>query len=145
MSAKVCYYVNMTDQYYLKEAIKVGNEVDAPYNFGAVVVKDGVIISREHGHVNEKNDPSLHSEVSAIASACRDLKTTDLSGATIYCSHEPCVMCFSCANWAKIKRVVYVTSKEDQKSFMYEFPKINLGALAKEAHYPIKLEQMSTD
>lgn len=31
----------MTDQDFLKKAIEVGNEVDEPYNFGAVVVKDG--------------------------------------------------------------------------------------------------------
>lgn len=88
----------MTDhQGYLAKAIAVGNHKPMPYNFGAVVVKDGKILSAEHGHVQETNNPSLHAEISAIIEACKKAGSNYIDGATLYSSHEPCMMCLGCA------------------------------------------------
>ena len=48
--------------------------------FGAVIVKDGKIISKGHNHVVVNNDPTCHGEIDAIRKACKTLKTFDLSG-----------------------------------------------------------------
>jgi len=132
----------MTDQDYLKQAIDVGNQVAKPYNFGAVVVKDGQVIAAEHGRVLETNDPSLHSEVSALAAAGKKLGNWQMDGATLYCSHEPCTMCFSCAAWAHIDRIVYVTPASEQEGFMYEFKEPNLQELIPKLMRSMTVEQM---
>lgn len=133
----------MTDSDYIIEAIKVGDLVEAPYNFGAVVVKDGEIIAVEHNHVHENNDPSLHSEVSAIATACKKLGSNHIDGAVLYCSHEPCIMCFSCAAWAHIDRIVYDIPAAEQDSFMYELKDQDLQELAKRLNRPVQVEHIA--
>ncbi len=119
----------MTDQDYLRLAIEEGNQQRPPRNFGALIVKDGVIIGRGHNHVYESNDPSAHAEITAIRKAATHLGTKDLSGCTMYGSHEPCLMCFSCAGWANIDRIVYAHSANEQ-NFSYEFDGISLQELA---------------
>ena len=47
-----------------------------------------------------------------MRAACQALQSTDLEGATLYASLEPCLMCFCTANWAGIKRIVYGFRKE---------------------------------
>lgn len=133
----------MTDQDFLKEAIKVGNKVQQPYNFGAVVVKDGEIISRDHARVFETHDPSAHSEVCAIRLAAKKLQTFDLSGCILYCSHEPCVMCFGCAAWAGIERVVFVSPASESQDVMYEFKQPDIIRLSKELRRPMKVERLA--
>lgn len=118
------------DQYYLRRATEIGNRKAEPHNFGAVIVKDGEIIGEDFNHVHEEHDPTLHAETSAIKNACKKYASHNLDGATMYGSHEPCLMCFSCAAWAGIDRVVYaVPAGED--GFMYEFKDYSLQDMAK--------------
>lgn len=81
--------------------------------FGAVIVKDGVIVGRGNNHVLAHNDPTAHAEIMAIRSACRKLKTYDLTGCVIYTSCYPCPMCLSAIIWANIKVAYYGNTKED--------------------------------
>lgn len=60
------------------------------------------------------NDPTSHAETSSIRDACKDLETTDLTGATLYASLQPCLMCFSVSNWANISRIVYGCKKTNE-------------------------------
>lgn len=131
----------MNDQDFLKEAVRVGNQKADPYNFGAIVVKDGEIIAADYNHVHEENDPTAHAETSAIRAACQKLGTYNLEGCTMYGSHEPCLMCFSCAAWARMDRVVYAKPASEITNFTYEFEGIQLQELAKHlARRPIKVE-----
>ena len=81
--------------------------------FGAVVVKDNVVVGVGNNHVVENNDPTAHAEVMAIRNACDTLKTFDLSGCQLYTSCYPCPMCLSAIIWANIKTVYYGNTKED--------------------------------
>lgn len=119
----------MTDQDFLRRATKIGSQVAEPYNFGAVIVKDGEIIGEGVNHVHELHDPSAHAEITALKMAAKKLANHNLDGATMYGSHEPCVMCFSCAAWANVNRVVYAVAANDQ-DFMYEFEGISLQDMA---------------
>lgn len=120
----------MTDQDYLKRAIEVGNRKEKPYNFGAVIVKDDEVIGEDFNHVHELHDPSAHAEVSALKMAAQKLGNHNLDGATMYGSHEPCLMCFSCAAWANVARVVYA-EPANEDNFMYEFRDYSLQDMAK--------------
>ena len=119
----------MTDQDYLKRATEVGNRKAEPYNFGAVIVKDGEIIGEDFNHVHETHDPSAHAETSALKMAGQTIGNHNLEGATMYGSHEPCLMCFSCAAWAGVSRVVYAVAANEQ-DFMYEFDGLSLQDMA---------------
>lgn len=81
--------------------------------FGAVIVKDGEVISTGHNHVVINNDPTCHGEVDAIRKACAKLGTFDLSGCEIYTSGYPCPMCFGAILWANIEKVYYGCNTTD--------------------------------
>jgi len=81
--------------------------------FGAVIVKNGKIISTGVNRVTVHNDPTAHAEVQAIRTAAKKLKTFDLSGCEIYSSCEPCPMCLSAVYWSRISRIYYGNTKRD--------------------------------
>jgi guanine deaminase len=85
-----------------REGIAFGNSP-----FGAVVVKDGVVVACAHNTVWPDTDPTAHAEVNAIRQAARALATIDLSGCVMYTTCEPCPMCLSAIHWARFDRVVY--------------------------------------
>ena len=120
----------MTDQDFLRRATEIGNKKAEPYNFGAVIVKGGEIIGEGFNHVHELHDPSAHAEITALKEAAKELGSHNLDGATMYGSHEPCLMCFSCAAWANVGRVVYAVAANEQ-NFMYEFEGVSLKDMAK--------------
>ena len=81
--------------------------------FGAIVVRDGVVIARAHNTVVPKHDPTAHAEVNAIRAACKKLGTFDLSGCDLYTSCEPCPMCAAAISWANISHVYYAADRFD--------------------------------
>lgn len=104
------------DKYFLWEAIKQSQKSlkDGGFPAGAVVVKDGKIISRGVSQGFKLNDSTSHSETSSIRKACRKLKTTNLQGSILYASLQPCLMCFSAANWAGISKIVFGCQKTEK-------------------------------
>ena len=81
--------------------------------FGAVIVRDGVIVGEGTNRVTEKNDPTAHAEVTAIRAAGQQLGTYVLRGCEIYTSCEPCPMCLSAIYWAHLDRIWYGNSSAD--------------------------------
>lgn len=81
--------------------------------FGAVIVKDGLLIASSANKVVPENDPTAHAEVSAIRLACKELGTHNLSGCEIYTSCEPCPMCLGAIYWARIDKIYYANTKID--------------------------------
>lgn len=75
--------------------------------FGAVIVKDGVVIAKAHNTVLKNHDATCHGEVNAIRKASKKLNTFDLSGCEIYTTGEPCPMCLGAILWSNISKVYY--------------------------------------
>ncbi|MEM1283219.1 MAG: nucleoside deaminase [Chlamydiota bacterium] len=73
--------------------------------FGAVIVKDGVIISEGYNQVIKHHDPTWHAEIHAIREACKALGTPHLEGCDMYTSAECRLMCLSAAYWAHIRHI----------------------------------------
>ena len=88
--------------------------------FGAVVVKDGVVVGEGRNSVVPNHDPTAHAEVMAIRSACATLGTHDLSGAVIYTSCEPCPMCLGAIWWARIAEIVYGNDRTDAAAIGFD-------------------------
>ncbi len=91
-----------------EKSVKLGSSP-----FGAIIVRDGVIIARAHNTVVLKKDPTAHAEVNAIRLACKKLGTFDLSGCDLYTSCEPCPMCAAASTWANISHVYYAADRKD--------------------------------
>jgi guanine deaminase len=78
--------------------------------FGAVVVKDGVVIAKGVNQVTATNDPTAHAEMVAIRVACQVLGTFQLTGCTFYASCEPCPMCLGALYWARPDKVYFANT-----------------------------------
>ena len=79
--------------------------------FGAVIVKNNQVIALAHNEVISSNDPTAHAEIMAIRKACKKLNNFSLKGTVLYCTGEPCPMCFSAIHWARIEKVFYCCKK----------------------------------
>lgn len=88
--------------------------------FGAVIVKDGVIVGEGHNQVTSTNDPTAHAEVVAIREACKNLGTFQLSDCELYTSCEPCPMCLGAIYWARPARVYYANTREDAANIGFD-------------------------
>lgn len=105
----------MTKNELMKRAIRLSEESveNGGGPFGAVIAKDGKIISEASNSVTIDHDPTAHAEVNAIRKACRKLGSFELSGCEIYCSCEPCPMCLGAIYWAHLDRIYYGNSRKD--------------------------------
>jgi tRNA(Arg) A34 adenosine deaminase TadA len=81
--------------------------------FGAVVVKNGVIVGEGFNRVLGTNDPTAHAEIIAIRAASAKLGTFELRGCELYTSCEPCPMCLAAAYWARLGRVHFACERAD--------------------------------
>ena len=87
----------------LKEAQKAYEKDEVPV--GAVVVKDGKIISRAHNLKETKNDTTCHAEILAIKKASKKIKAWRLEDCEMYVTLEPCSMCAGALIQSRIKKV----------------------------------------
>ena len=81
--------------------------------FGAVIVRDGVVVATGVNRVTIDNDPTAHAEVNAIRSACSKEHTFNLAGCIVYTSCEPCPMCLGAIYWAHIDKIYYGATQYD--------------------------------
>lgn len=112
----------MDDKTALREAINKSQESVDSGNFpvGAVIVRNGEILSSGISNGKKLNDPTVHAETSAIRDASQKLQTRDLSDTVLYSSLEPCLMCWAASIWALIPKVVYACSRSRVPGKHYE-------------------------
>jgi guanine deaminase len=103
------------DKKFLRKAIEIAASGirDGGGPFGAVIIKNGSIITGSNNRVVLNTDPTAHAELLAIREAARLLGTYDLSGCVLYTSCEPCPMCLGAIYWSGIKRVVYASGRHE--------------------------------
>lgn len=102
------------EEKYMKEAIKEANKArkKGEVPVGAVIVKNGKIISRGHNKREQKKNSLYHAEIIAIDKACKKLKNFRLEECEMYVTLEPCLMCAGAIIQSRIKKVVYGASDE---------------------------------
>jgi guanine deaminase len=110
----------MTDVDHLKfqrRAIELSARAALEYGtggaFGAVIAKDGKIVSEGMNRVVASHDPTWHAEMEAIRLACITLQSFKLSGCTLYTSAEPCPMCLATSYWAGLEAIHYSATVDD--------------------------------
>lgn len=108
---------------FMQEAIsmaKKGMKNNEGGPFGAVIVKDGVIIGRGNNEVTSTNDPTAHAEVTAIRNACKHLNSFQLDDCELYTSCEPCPMCLGAIYWARPAVIYYACTKKDAADINFD-------------------------
>ena len=97
------------DIYFMKLALEEAERAEYldEVPVGAVVVSEGILLGRGHNQPVKLNDPTAHAEVMALRSAGAWTKNYRLTGATLYVTLEPCLMCFGALIHARVGRVVY--------------------------------------
>ncbi len=88
--------------------------------FGAVIVKDGMVVAGSANKVVPQKDPTAHAEIAAIRLACKELNTHNLQGCVIYTSCEPCPMCLGAIYWAHLDKMYYANTKEDAAAIQFD-------------------------
>jgi len=74
---------------------------------GAVVVLDGAVIGRGANQPIATHDPTAHAEIVALREAARAATNYRLTGATLYATVEPCLMCVGAIVHARVGTVVF--------------------------------------
>lgn len=93
----------------IKQAQKAYNAGEIPV--GAVVVKDGKIISRGYNKRESSQIATKHAEIIAIEKACKKLGSWRLEDCDIYVSLEPCPMCLGACVNARLKNIYYAAEQ----------------------------------
>jgi len=106
----------LRDQEFMREALieakKAFSLGEIP--IGAVIVKNGQIIARDHNRREELKDPTAHAEILVMRKAGAILGGWRLSQTTLYVTIEPCPMCAGALVQARVGRIVY--GAEDSKA-----------------------------
>ncbi len=75
---------------------------------GAVVVDEhGELLAAAHNSPVARHDPTAHAEILALRAAGLRRANYRLSGATLYCTLEPCIMCAGAIVHARIRTLVF--------------------------------------
>src|SRR6478672_9649415 len=99
----------MTDsqwmRYALNRARQAAERDEVPV--GAVLVKDGDLVSEGFNEPIGTVDPTAHAEIVALRRGAAQLANYRLIGTTLYVTIEPCMMCVGAMVHARIGRLVY--------------------------------------
>ena len=92
----------------LEEAEAAAREGEIPV--GAVLVRDGEVIARDHNRRDETGDPSAHAEILVLRRVGEKKRDWRLNGTTLYVTLEPCPMCAGAIVLARVDTVVFGAS-----------------------------------
>ena len=89
----------------LQEAEAAGARGEIPV--GAVIVRNGEIVSATGNRTRELSDVTAHAEVLAIRDAAKSIGSERLSECDLYVTLEPCALCAAAISFARIRRLYY--------------------------------------
>ncbi len=94
---------------FMREALREAERAlaDGEVPVGAVAVMGGRIIGRGGNRVIGMNDPTAHAEIVALRQAARRIGNYRITGADLYVTVEPCVMCAGAIIQARIRGLFY--------------------------------------
>ena len=93
----------MRDALRLAEKARVSEEVPV----GAVVVREGKVISRGYNQVELLKDATAHAEMLALTQAEAAVGDWRLIDCDLYVTKEPCAMCAGALVHTRIRRVIF--------------------------------------
>ena len=102
----------MTDEAFMRRALELAQlaQEEGEVPVGAVVVLEEKVLGEGWNRPLAASDPTAHAEIQAMRAASSALSNYRLTGATLYVTLEPCVMCAGAMFHARIGRVVFGAS-----------------------------------
>ncbi|NDV96783.1 nucleoside deaminase [Dysgonomonas sp. 521] len=85
--------------------------------FAAAITLNDEIVTLEGNNTKKTGNPLLHAEIMSIQNFCEHFGNDKFADATIYCSCEPCIMCFSAIQTVGIKNIVFGANISDAIKF----------------------------
>lgn len=103
------FYRIMTDKEIMLAALKLADEaaLDDEVPVGAVIVKDGEIVSTGRNRREKGKNALCHAEIEAINSACEKLGGWRLWQCEMFVTLEPCPMCSGAIINSRIRKVTF--------------------------------------
>lgn len=100
------------DQYFMKMAMEMASQAEekGEVPVGAVLVKEGKVISTGFNLSISLHDPSAHAEMQCIRQAGKRLENYRLVDTTLYVTLEPCPMCAGAMVHSRVARLVFGAS-----------------------------------
>jgi tRNA(adenine34) deaminase len=100
------------DRQYMQQAIEQAMLAAAAGEVpvGAVLVRNGKVISKGFNQPISNSDPSAHAEMLVLRGAAQAEANYRLPGTTLYVTLEPCTMCAGAMLHARVDRVVFGAS-----------------------------------
>ena len=97
------------DRQFMQQAIEQAHlaAIAGEVPVGAVLVRDGQVISKAFNKPITNHDPSAHAEMLALRQAALAEKNYRLPGTTLYVTLEPCAMCVGAILHARVDRIVF--------------------------------------
>src|SRR5438477_10267037 len=97
------------DETFMQEALRLAMKARAADEVpvGAVVVREGKIISRAHNQVELLKDATAHAEMLALTAAEAAVGDWRLTECDLYITKEPCPMCAGAIVHTRIRRVIF--------------------------------------
>ena len=129
----------------LEEARLAFDEGEVPV--GAVIVKDGVVVSSAHNSRENELDISGHAEINAIRKAEKALGRWTLEGCTLYVTLEPCPMCAGAIKQSRLSSLVFGAKDEEEGAIISAYhifdadngsQNVSFGVLEKECSELLK-------
>ncbi len=120
------------DTYFMNEALRLARKAfekeEVP--IGAVVVREGKIISRAYNQVELLKDATAHAEMLAVTQAEAAVGDWRLNDCDLFVTKEPCAMCAGALVHVRMRRVVFGCPDERSGAAggvlnLLQFPSLN--------------------
>ena len=98
----------MKHEQHMDHALRLAQEAfdRGDWPVASVIVREGNVLATGQNRQNTRNDITIHAETDGLRNAFAALKVTDLAGATLYSTMEPCPMCAEAMRMAKVSTLV---------------------------------------
>lgn len=92
---------------FMQKALDIAEKSGNDIPVGALIVKDGVVVSSAHNEKELLQDVTAHAEILAIRKASKELGSWRLNGCDLYVTLEPCPMCAWAAFQSRIDNIYF--------------------------------------
>jgi tRNA(adenine34) deaminase len=89
----------------IEEALQASREGEIPV--GAVLIREGKVLARDHNRPLSLNDPTAHAEILALREGAMRMGNYRMNGCELYVTIEPCLMCAGAILHSRISRLIF--------------------------------------
>ena len=133
-----------SNEYYMEKCISLAKKALEKGNppVGAILVVDDKIIGSGIESGKSTGDITNHAEILAIRDAINSQNIKQLSKATMFTTHEPCIMCSYLIRHHKIPAIVYGSAVDYIGGHTSTFKILNTTAVPKWEDAPTIIENV---